>query len=382
MSKSWNPAARIIAAILLIGAFLWFISAAQALISPLVISALLAYVLNPGVALVNTRTRLSRRWVVLLVYLISLAALVVTAVILIPVIPSQVAALASQLEEIIRQLEESLAIPLTILGFRIPLDQFIGEIPEITLNFARPDIFLDVLRATTTNFGWLLVVLVTTYYLLQDWPRLREWLFSIAPDVYESDMRRLYAQVREVWQRYLRGQLRLMLFVGVLTGLGSAAIGLPVAWAFGFLAGLFDVILSVGPAVVMAVAALVAFFSGSNFLPISNLWFTVLVLALYSAIQTAENIWLRPRILGNSLRLHPAIVFVAVIGSLALAGVLMALIIVPLISSLFVIGRYVYCKILDVDPWVQDTAVPSLPLEADEATALPLERAVAEWRAE
>jgi predicted PurR-regulated permease PerM len=382
MSKSWNPAARIIAAILLIGAFLWFISAAQALISPLVISALLAYVLNPGVALVNTRTRLSRRWVVLLVYLISLAALVVTAVILIPVIPSQVAALASQLEEIIRQLEESLAIPLTILGFRIPLDQFIGEIPEITLNFARPDIFLDVLRATTTNFGWLLVVLVTTYYLLQDWPRLREWLFSIAPDVYESDMRRLYAQVREVWQRYLRGQLRLMLFVGVLTGLGSAAIGLPVAWAFGFLAGLFDVILSVGPAVVMAVAALVAFFTGSNFLPISNLWFTVLVLALYSAIQTAENIWLRPRILGNSLRLHPAIVFVAVIGSLALAGVLMALIIVPLISSLFVIGRYVYCKILDVDPWVQDTAVPSLPLEADEATAPPLERAVAEWRAE
>ena len=382
MSKSWNPAARIIAAILLIGAFLWFISAAQALISPLVISALLAYVLNPGVALVNTRTRLSRRWVVLLVYLISLAALVVTAVILIPVIPSQVAALASQLEEIIRQLEESLAIPLTILGFSIPLDQFIGEIPEITLNFARPDIFLDVLRATTTNFGWLLVVLVTTYYLLQDWPRLREWLFSIAPDVYESDMRRLYAQVREVWQRYLRGQLRLMLFVGVLTGLGSAAIGLPVAWAFGFLAGLFDVILSVGPAVVMAVAALVAFFSGSNFLPISNLWFTVLVLALYSAIQTAENIWLRPRILGNSLRLHPAIVFVAVIGSLALAGVLMALIIVPLISSLFVIGRYVYCKILDVDPWVQDTAVPSLPLEAAEATALPLERAVAEWRAE
>jgi len=378
MSKSWSPAARITATILLIGAFLWFISAAWALISPLAISALLAYVLNPGVAFVNTRTRLSRRWVVLLVYLISLIALVVTAVILAPIIPAQVTALASQLEEIIRQLEDSLAIPFTILGYSIPLDQIIGEIPEISLNFARPDIILGVLRATTTNMGWLLVVLVTTYYLLQDWPRLREWLFSIAPDVYESDMRRLYAQVREVWQRYLRGQLRLMLFVGVLTGLGSAAIGLPVAWAFGFLAGLFDVILSVGPAVVMVVAALVAFFTGSNFLPISNLWFTVLVLVLFSTIQTVENIWLRPRILGNSLRLHPAIVLIAVISSLALAGVLMALIIVPLISSLFVIGRYVYCKILDVDPWVQDTAVPSLPLVAEGATALPVERTVAE----
>ena len=44
-------------------------------------------------------------------------------------------------------------------------------------------------------------------------------------------------------------------------------------------------------------------------------------------------------------------VFVAIVGALALAGILMALIIVPLIGSAMVIGRYLYCKILDIDPW-------------------------------
>jgi predicted PurR-regulated permease PerM len=58
--------------------------------------------------------------------------------------------------------------------------------------------------------------------------------------------------------------------------------------------------------------------------------------------------------MGNSLRLHPAIVFVAIVGSLALAGILVALIIVPVIGSALVIGRYLYCKILDIDPWPDD----------------------------
>jgi predicted PurR-regulated permease PerM len=72
---------------------------------------------------------------------------------------------------------------------------------------------------------------------------------------------------------------------------------------------------------------------------------------LFGGINVVENVWLRPRIMGNSLRLHPAIVFVAIVGSLALAGILVALIIVPVIGSVLVIGRYLYCKILDIDPW-------------------------------
>jgi hypothetical protein len=52
--------------------------------------------------------------------------------------------------------------------------------------------------------------------------------------------------------------------------------------------------------------------------------------------------------------MHPAVVFVAIIGSLAMAGVLVALIIIPVLGSAAVIGRYVYAKILDIDAWPEE----------------------------
>lgn len=356
MSKSWSVTTRYFVLALVLVGLVWLINSASALIGPLAISALLAYILNPVVAFVNTRSRLSRHWVVLLTYLLSLAILIALAAAFAPLIPGQLQGLADELQAIDLLFEERLATPLVIFGFQIPLAEIIADFRLLSGDFIRPDIVLGLVQATTTNLAWILVILVTTYYLLQDWPLLREWLINVAPDEYKSDMRRLYNEMRDVWQRYLRGQLRLTLIVGILTGLISAAIGLPGAIFFGILAGVMDVILSVGPAIVMAIAGLVAWFAGSTYLAMSPGWFALLVVALFGLIQTVENIWLRPRVMGHRLRMHPAVVFVAIIGSLALAGVLVALIIVPVLASVAVIGRYVYAKILDIDPWPEETA--------------------------
>ncbi|MCA9964379.1 MAG: AI-2E family transporter [Anaerolineales bacterium] len=337
----------------------WFLVAANGLIGPLAIAAMLAYVLNPMVSLVNSRTKLPRNWVVLLVYLTSLATIVTLGIIFVPIIPAQTALFLEELQIIQSELEAALPSAISVAGFRISLSGIFSGLPGVSTNFFRPDtdVILLALQAATTNLGWILVILVTTYYLLQDWPIFREWILGWAPDEYEHDARRLYYEIRNVWQRYLRGQLRLMFMVGVLTGLGSAAIGLPGALAFGVLAGLFDVVLSVGPAIVMVVAALVALYSGSTFLVIHPVWFMVLVLAVFGGIQGIENIWLRPRIMGQTLHIHPAVLFVAVIGSLALGGVLVALIIIPVLGSAGILGRYLYCKILDLEPWPDLTAV-------------------------
>ncbi len=202
-----------------------------------------------------------------------------------------------------------------------------------------------------------MVILVTTYYLLLDWSRLKKWVFNLAPPEYRDDMRRLYEEVKMVWQRYMRGQLLLMFIVGLMTGVGSAAVGLPSAAIFGLFAGLLDAILTIGPTLVMVVAMLVALFAGSTFLNISNAWFMVVVFLLHMGIQGLENVWLRPRIMGQSLRIHPAIVFIGIIGALSLAGILAALIVIPVIGSVGVLGRYIYAKILDVDPWAETSPI-------------------------
>lgn len=373
MNKEWSTTTRYFVFALVLAGFIWFITAAQALISAIAVSALLAYLLNPIVTLVNERARVARSLVVFLVYLLSLGAIVTVTIIFIPAIPEQTSSFLADMQVVMTQAQEDyFSEPITVLNTEIQLDGLMPEadISELVSSFIRADIIVELLQTSTTNLGWILVVLVATYYLLQDWAKLRDWLFSWAPDPFESDFRRLYDQIKLVWNRYFRGQLRLSIIVGLLTGAGSLILGLPGALLFGVFAAIFDVLLSVGPAIIMAIATVVALLAGSNTLDISNTLFAFVILAFYLGVQGLENIWLRPRIMSSSVRIHPAIIFIAIVGSLSLAGVLTALIIVPVLGSIAVISRYTYFKLFKMDPWAGDVDLASNIIDAgDEKTA-------------
>lgn len=351
MNNQWSITNRYFVLALLIAAAIWFAIAASSLMGALLIAALIAYVLDPIVTLVHQRAKLPRKLSVPLVYIGAISLLVTIVVLIIPLLPEGTTSVVAELAIISDQIEEFVATPVVILGFELPLEEVVTELRDISTDVLSADLIFDYARSASANLAWILIIVVTIYYLLLDWGALRDWLLSIAPPAHQQDARRLYTDVRDVWSRYLRGQLLLMFIIGMLTWLSLAIIGLPGAAAIGLLAGILDVILSVGPAIAMVTAAIVALVAGSIYLPIPNIWMVAIVLVLFSAIQMAENIWLRPRVLGQSLRLHPAVVFIAVIGSLTMAGVLVALIIIPVLGSFSIVGRYLYAKIIGIDPW-------------------------------
>jgi predicted PurR-regulated permease PerM len=351
MSQSWNRATRYLALIIVLMGSFWLLFAVRALMGPLIMAALLAYILNPAVTLIKTRTRLRHNASVSLVYLLFLAVLAVSLLIFVPVVAGQAKRVALELQIVKVRLEEALISPVTFLDFELPLDEMLLELQEISAPLLKPQRVLRTLIAATTNLAWIMVILVTAYHLLRDWASLREWLVRLAPEAYQPDVRRLHKEIKDVWQAHLRGQLLLMLLVGVLTGLGSVAIGLRHAVLLGLLAGALDLIPSLGPMVAMVVAIGVAWFEGSVYLPLSKGWFAIVVIALYTLVQQVENIWLQPRIMGRRLRLHPGLVFIAVTGALTLSGTVVALIIVPLLASAGVVGRYVHSRILGLEPW-------------------------------
>lgn len=352
MSKPWSRSTRYLVLTLSLILCGWFLYEARAVLGPLAISALLAFVLNPAVSLVHERTKLARAFVVLLVYLASLVVIGVIGFVVVQVISEQTTRLVQEIQAILGQIQNTyLNRPITIFNFQVQPGSWISETAGGTTDLISADLIVQAFQATTTNIGWVLVVIITTYYLLLDGTRLREWVFKWLPDAYESDGRRLYEELKRVWQRYFRGQLRLSLTVGFLTAVSGLVIGLPGAITFGILAAVFDVLLSVGPAIVIVIATAVSLYTGSTTLEISNLLFAILVLSLFSLIQLIENIWLRPRVMSNNLNIHPAIVFIAIIASLSLAGVLTALIIVPAIASVAVIAKYIYFRLFEMDPW-------------------------------
>jgi predicted PurR-regulated permease PerM len=351
MNQGWSRTIRYLTLVVALVGLVWLLLAIRALMGPLVMAALLAYVLNPAVTLIKTRTRLRHGVSVSLVYFLFLAALVVTLVIFVPMVVNQARRVALELQVVKVRLEDALVSPVTFLGLELAPDELLVELEEISAPLLKPQRVLRTLIAATTNLAWIMVILVTTYHLLRDWERLREWLIHLAPEAYQPDLRRLQEEIKDIWQAHLRGQLLVMLLVGVFTGLASVAVGLRHAVLLGLLAGALDLIPSLGPIVVVVVAVGVAWFEGSTYLPLSNTGFTVVVIGLYGLIQQVENVWLQPRIMGRRLRLHPGLVFIAVTGALTLGGTVVALIIVPLLASAGVVGCYVHRRILGLEPW-------------------------------
>lgn len=354
--KPWSRTTRYVSFALVVAAIIWFLWVIRGMIGPLVIACLLAYVLNPIVAYVNSWSKLPRKWVVTLVYVLIIGTLTILTITFAPVTVEQTQGLTDELQIVQQQLIVALNQQAQNIGVDVTFDEMFGDLENLLSSSLSPDQVLRVLQASSQNLAWILIILVTTFYLLQDWHRLREWIIDKAPDDYRADVRRLYGEIKDTWQAYLWGQLTLMTIIGILSGIGAAAVGLQgSAVILGILAGVLDVIPSAGPAVAMAIATAVAWFQGPpDYLQLSNLWFMLLVLSIFAAIQTIENIWLRPRIMGHSLRLHPGVVFVAVMGSLALGGILIALLIIPVIGTLGIIGSYLRARIFGQEPWPED----------------------------
>jgi predicted PurR-regulated permease PerM len=357
MSPQWSLSTKYIVLAFILGAILAIITYARPLIGPLVISALLAFVLNPLVDRLAAYRRLRRDSAVLIVYLLFLALLIAIPSVVTPLVIRQFLNLSIDLLAMEQQMNTFLSQTITIGGmsFSPPalIPQDLNEYLQEFILQASTGAFTR-LGELTFNLAWLLVIMVTTYYLLKDSARLSRWVIGLAPKGYHDDARKFLSKLNRIWSAYLRGQLILMLAISVSTSVAMSAIGLRGALGVGILAGLLDIIPSLGPLIAGVIAALVALIFGSSYLNISNLIFAIIVIIIFLVIQQIENIWLRPQIMGQTLRLHPGLVFVGVIGALALSGILGALVIIPLMATIDVLGKYIHAKLRDAPPWKEE----------------------------
>jgi predicted PurR-regulated permease PerM len=101
-------------------------------------------------------------------------------------------------------------------------------------------------------------------------------------------------------------------------------------------------------------------FTRVNFLGLSDFWYVVIVVGVFTGIHLFENYWLRPNVLGKGMGLHPAVILVSVLGALTLGGGLLALVVVPVIRSVGEIVRYLISKLSDQDPWEEAKDRPTL----------------------
>jgi len=194
-------------------------------------------------------------------------------------------------------------------------------------------------------------MVVLAFYLLLDAERVGSSLQSLVPPTYRREAAGILAQASKTWNAFLRGQLVLCTFIGVLTWLATSVAGLRFSIALGIVAGVLELIPSLGPLLAAVPAVLLALFQGSAILPTTNLGDAIIVTGIYVLIHLIENNFLGPRIIGSSLHLPPMIVIIGVLGGVTVGGLLGALLAAPVLATLRDMLHYVYCKLADIDPF-------------------------------
>ncbi|MBT3188446.1 MAG: AI-2E family transporter [Anaerolineae bacterium] len=367
MSKNWSTPARyliLVLSIILVVALGWYI---RPIFQPLVIAGLFAYIMMPLVNLMKDRFGLKHKLAVNLVYFLSLGLVLASPVLFIPELIAQIQVFSNDLVRIYEEALVFLSEPIRVGTFVFDASDYLVELESSVLAVLTglPEQALHIIESTSRNAAWFFVIIVAVYYFLLDWDKLRELLIRQAPEKYRRDARLIFLEIKELWAAYLRSQIALMAIVGTVFTIAWFSIGLPGALIIGILTGLLNIIPDVGPMVAMVIALAVALLEGSLFLPISNFWFAVLIFIIFLVLVNLKNIWLRPRLMGRSVHLHEGLVFVAIMAAVLIQGILSAIVIVPVIASALVIGRYLKAGVLGLEPNLREDLLEEIEVVED-----------------
>ncbi|MEW6401575.1 MAG: AI-2E family transporter [Chloroflexota bacterium] len=352
----WSLSFRYLFGVLFFGALIALLFYAHDAVRNLTIAAFVAYLINPAVVYLSTQTRMSRTAAVNVVYFSALILLVGVPATLAPIFYDEVQIVIQDLLDLSDQLRQALSDPIRIFGLTFHLEGWGENIFQFqnALLTPLPEETLKLLETTSLGMLWFLVILVSVHLFLSQWPNIRDGLIAFAPPEYRPELHELYRRVRRVWMAYLRGQIVLMLIVGVVFTTAWAIVGIPGALVLGVIAGLFTLVPDVGPFLAAVLAAGVALLEGSTWIPLSNFWVAAIVIGVYLVLIALKNFFLRPYIMGRSVHMNEALVFIVIVIATMLEGILGALLVVPLVASTVVIANYIQRRVLGLSPFEDD----------------------------
>jgi predicted PurR-regulated permease PerM len=293
----------------------------------LTFAALLAYALAPAVKLLE---RVMPRFLaILLVYLIVLGALSALLYLIVSTAIVQVISLSDYVRFLLTPGKSGQLTPLeqTLRSLGLSQSQIASARDQVIAGlegFAG-----SVVPLLTGLVGAVLdviLVAVLSIYLLAGGARVSNWLRRNMPDQQQGRMKLLLDTLQRVVGGYMRGQLLLCGFIGLLVGVGMQIIGVPFALLLGVLAFVLEFIPVLGTLVSGAICVLLALTKG---------WVIALIVLVYFVVvHVIEGDVVGPRIVGKAIGLHPVVSLAALIAGAELFGITGALLASPVAGVL------------------------------------------------
>jgi predicted PurR-regulated permease PerM len=358
----WPYATKLTISLLLLVFFIYLLSRFNEIIPPFIVAVIISYILSPIVNYLQRRIHIPRSLIILLTFIIVLAVFISFSIVIIPIFAGKLPSTEINTQQLINALEAALSKQYHIFGITILPSALFDQAIVALRGLIQPVIGQTVTIVTSiiTSIIWIIFIILVSFYLIKDGTKLEEWFTSHLPPVFLQDYLWMHDEINQIWSAFFRGQLLLSLIVSIIFIVIGSIIGLPYAIAMGILAGILEFLPSIGHAIWLFIASLLAFFLGSTWIPIPNWAFMLIVIGLHLFFEQFDLNYLIPRIIGRSVHLPPLVVILGIVSAALLAGVLAIPLAAPTIASARIIGRYIFANLLDIK-WTPISATQPLP---------------------
>ncbi|HYE84245.1 MAG TPA: AI-2E family transporter [Clostridia bacterium] len=307
------------------------------MLKPFIIAAVISYLLNPIVK-VFEKEGIRRIYGVLIVYLIFISIILLLSFVLVPKLIKEISVLAQNIPQYTRQMQELLkrfqegymnsGLP---ESFKNVLDENIYMLQSMILTVLQ-NIANGIIEVFSQLFN-IIIVPVIAFYMLKDSEYFKNQFILLLPKAKRTKFIVLLRDIDNVFGKYIRGQIIVGSFVGVFTTIALIVIKVKYAFILGIFAGIANIIPYFGPFIGIVPTILFALLDSTG-------------KALYAAgafivIQQIESGFLTPRIIGNSVGIHPVYVIMSLIVGGKLLGVIGLIMAVPVLAAVKLTLRHI-----------------------------------------
>lgn len=319
----------LVGVVLVLGYLAWHV------LTWILIAILLAAALNPAVEALERRG-MGRASAATVVFVLALLVLTGLGFLVIPPLVTQVSDFIQAVPDFI----DDLTAGRGPLGFLQDEYQIVDRIREAVekqgaagvLGLSEP--VLDIVRSVVTAVVGVVTIIFLTYFMLLEGPRTIERVLGLLPEGTRARYERVGRDVYRAISGYVTGNLLISLVAGAISTVVLFAVGSDYAVALGLLVAILDLIPLAGATLAAIIVSTVIF--------IETDWIRgLIVIGFFVAYQQLENHVLQPLVYGRTVQLSPLAVLCAVLIGAELAGILGALVAIPVAGSLLAVAREV-----------------------------------------
>lgn len=316
------------------------------IVTTLIISAILAYAFNPIINFLEKKN-IKRKHGVLILYLSIVGIFFIFSFIVIPRFGIEIRRMVNNLPRYLDQGSKILdnisknyysavgELPPIFEGIEDAVKENIIRIQNIVINGLQG--FIGSIVGVALKLVNIVLTPIITYYFLADKNYFKKKIINIIPEKHKEEVFMVSRRVDKSLSLFIRGKLLMAIYIGITTTVMLFIMRIDFAILIGFITGFANIIPYIGPFIGFIPAVFFAAISN----PIKIIWVSI----LFVFIQWVENNVLAPKIIGETMDIHPLVILLSIIIGGGVFGVFGMILSVPVVAIVKILIEYTIDKI-------------------------------------